>query len=755
MFLAPTLALVDQTSKALRKIFPQARVQRERDEESLLELEAEEIPAISVMTPERCLTLLSFSPGLFADVGLLVFDECHLLHPRDITNSRRAVDAMLCVLNFTTVAPSADLLFLSAMMMNAEQISNWLHSLTQRPCLALELTWKPTRQVRGCVVYRADQIQALRTRLQLVRATARPDTAPPVAVKREMAAQPFGFFCLRQRWQTTELDDYVLLPLLDDPVLLAIARSWYLTPNGNKVAASLAAATAGQGLKTLVFTQNIPWANAAVKDLTGQLGRSRFVLSVEETALYEAACEDVGAGAQLYLEVGEDHSVISSAAAHHGLLLPAERSLHESLFRRPDGINVLVATSTLAQGMNLPSEVVIIAGDSRFDPETDRMQQLEAQELLNAAGRAGRAGEGSYGFVLVVPSKVVDFDTTSNQMQSHWGVLRAIFSQSDQCIEIEDPLIPLLDQIQTSADAISATARYFIRRLPMGGPDEGQEMDAPARDLLRRSLGAFLARLRNDQAWIESRVDAALAARRADPEAGEVLTWADRLAAAAGVHVAVIRDLGDWLDGQLTVENATVSQWRNAIFEWVEQRPALITSLLRPESLEGLLGASYRNLEDDEARAAFALPVLRRLLHDWMAGRTLADLERSFGTAEHRLAKCEAARKFVLHIVPDLAYVFGLPGQVVRWRETEPDALENLPLSLQRLGSCVREGFDRPEKLALRIIRGSAVSRVAIHREFDELSGLLDHAPEHEGYSELIWRVRRAIRISDQRDDEF
>jgi replicative superfamily II helicase len=32
------------------------------------------------------------------------------------------------------------------------------------------------------------------------------------------------------------------------------------------------------------------------------------------------------------------------------------------LFRRANGVNVLVATSTLAQGMNLLSEVVIIAG---------------------------------------------------------------------------------------------------------------------------------------------------------------------------------------------------------------------------------------------------------------------------------------------------------------------------------------------------------------------------------------------------------
>ena len=82
VFLAPTLALVDQTATALRKAFPGARVQRERTEESLSIADGEEMPELAVMTPERCLALLGFQPQTFEDVGLMVFDECHLLHSR-------------------------------------------------------------------------------------------------------------------------------------------------------------------------------------------------------------------------------------------------------------------------------------------------------------------------------------------------------------------------------------------------------------------------------------------------------------------------------------------------------------------------------------------------------------------------------------------------------------------------------------------------------------------------------------------------
>ena len=40
-------------------------------------------------------------PDAFAGLGLIVFDECHLLHPREEDRSRRGLDAMLAILNLT------------------------------------------------------------------------------------------------------------------------------------------------------------------------------------------------------------------------------------------------------------------------------------------------------------------------------------------------------------------------------------------------------------------------------------------------------------------------------------------------------------------------------------------------------------------------------------------------------------------------------------------------------------------------------
>jgi len=750
VFLAPTLALVDQTASALKVTFPDSDVLRERTDELVLDVGGDALPPISVMTPERCLTMLSFNREIFADVGLLVFDECHLLHPRQTETSRRAIDAMLSVLNFVAVAPKADLLFLSAMMMNTQEMAHWMGELTGRQCLSLTLTWKPTRQVRGCVVYGDEEIKTLNLRLRQTRAKVSNKDAP-AELKRSLKISPFGFFCLHQTWQSKARKDYALLPLLEEQVRLSTGstknQDWYLTPNGNQVAAAIAQATARQGLKTLVFTQTVPLATSASNILSQELGQPGCFLSADELELYSAAADETGGAAYLYLQVDDDGKLLSSSACHHGLLLPAERNLHESLFRREDGINVLVATSTLAQGMNLPSEVVIIGGDSRFDPKADRLEKLDAHELLNAAGRAGRAGDASYGFVLVVPSKVVNFDDKASKIHSHWSDLQTIFAQSDQCLIIDDPLTRLLDQIHDAAGSKSEMAMYLLRRLPVSVPSDVGDEDASAKALLGRSFAAFRAKQRGDAQWTQSRIDAAIALRRADPDTPSVLTWADRLAASAGIPVAIIRELGEALSEPVNPPG-TVRDLYLWLVGWLSQRPQLIPQLIRKESLEGMFGTTYKKLQSDEARGTYAVGRIFSLLDRWMAGDTLADMERAFGTKEARLGKCEAAREFVLRLLPEISYFFSLPAQIFRAIAIENGQQADTPLVVDLLGSCVRQGFDDADKLVLRQYLSGRLARRAVHQKFTDIAPVLQAPLADEDFGRALRRVAQAVEIS-------
>ena len=739
LFLAPTLALVDQTATNLQRSFPDAHVQHDLPEEgSIAELSPDAQPNIWVMTPERCLAALSFGAEIFSDVGLLVFDECHLLHPRDGTGDRRSVDAMLALLTFIEVAPKADLLLLSAMMGNAETIAAWIEDVVDRSCLALTVDWKPTRQARGCIVYEAERTRALRGLLERARRTGK-TSGVPLAVKRALTVQPYGLFCLHQTWQSKERSDYALLRLMDEEIILGAAvsqgGSWYLTANRNAVAAALATKAGDRGIKTMVFAQTVKDCDGTVKTIRQLLSRRDVKLTSDEERLFAMAVEEAGSEAHVY------YSRHELCVAHHGLLLPAERHLCESLFRRRGGIDVLVATSTLAQGMNLPTEVVIIAGDDRFDANAGRAKQLEAHELLNAAGRAGRAGEAAQALVLVIPGKVIDIDDQTRSINRYWFQLQTIFAKTDQCLEIEDPITSLLDQIHVGAEIGGGLAGYLLSRLPVG--EDGA--DQAARIFLHRSLAVFQAKQRGDDDWAESRIETALEQRRAIAS-GSTTTWHDRLAAATGISAGLIRDLDADMHNASEQLGGTAEQWIQWFIDWLAIRPIRVKELLRHATLNELFGRLYTALPSPELQCAFVIDRLRVLVPLWASGATLRELELALGTASARLGRCERARVFTLRLVPEIAYAFGLISQVHRNRLSAGGSGSPMPLVVAILGSILRDGFNSPECFAVYQLARRKISRVAAHRQFKEISAEVSPGHVHESFSDMLQRVRVARR---------
>ncbi|WP_118856107.1 DEAD/DEAH box helicase [Sphingomonas mesophila] len=740
IFLAPTHALVGQTQRALKRTFEDYSIFADVDEDvGIGELVV--LGEVTVMTPERCLMLLSVQPEAFAGLGLVVFDECHLMHPREDDRSRRGLDAMLAILNLTQVAPAADLLLLSAMMKNGEEIAGWVAHLTGRPCLTLDLSWKPTRQVRGCVVYSAEQIKGLNAKLAAARIAYPGQAATPMSVKRELLAQPYGLFSLLQTWSTTDRNDYALLQLLADahPLSTGKARGggWYLTPNGNETSGAIAAAASAAGMKTLVFVQTTVFCESCVKAFPARVPASPVELTDEERAWRTLAVEEMGGPDYCYLKLDDAGVLQTGAASHHALLLREERELHESLFRRPDGVRVLFATSTLAQGMNLPSEVVIISGDSRFDPGADKIQKLEAHELLNAAGRAGRAGEGSQGFVLLVPSKVIDFDDQNNQINGHWMELQAIFEQADQCLIIDDPLKAILDQIHDGITK-TGTPSYLLSKLPLAV--NGAEED-PAGVLLKRSFTAYRARLTNQTEWLDSRIAAAVAAR-STIELAEPERWIEQVAGSTGLSIMLLQQILTRLDDGAF--NGSAIEIVKALLDWLDASPTFVMDLIRPESLEGLFDGKYKALPDDEARSKQALEALRKLWPLWMSGVPLCQLEAAFLGKKTGLGQCKNARHFVSRIVPDLAFLAALPGRLMAARLRAANDESPIPITLSTLGSIVREGCDSPETLANRLNQGRSVSRVAARAHFETIKAHIPPGNPTESFDDTRERIRHA-----------
>lgn len=76
-------------------------------------------------------------------------------------------------------------------------------------------------------------------------------------------------------------------------------------------------------------------------------------------------------------------------AIHHAGMTKVDRILVEDLFKDRH-IQVLVSTSTLAWGVNLPAHTVIIKGTQVYNAEKGRWVELSALDVMQMMGRAGR-----------------------------------------------------------------------------------------------------------------------------------------------------------------------------------------------------------------------------------------------------------------------------------------------------------------------------------------------------------------------------
>jgi antiviral helicase SLH1 len=74
---------------------------------------------------------------------------------------------------------------------------------------------------------------------------------------------------------------------------------------------------------------------------------------------------------------------------HHAGLVESDRSLSEELFLN-NKIQILIATATLAWGVNLPAHLVVVKGTQFFDAKTEGYVDMDLTDVLQMLGRAGR-----------------------------------------------------------------------------------------------------------------------------------------------------------------------------------------------------------------------------------------------------------------------------------------------------------------------------------------------------------------------------
>nr|WP_314508573.1 DEAD/DEAH box helicase [uncultured Pantoea sp.] len=698
VYLAPTHALVDQVETDLSAQIGDLEVVSVVEDVALEEL-GEKLPPFSVMTPERCLALLGFAPELFDKVGLLVFDEFHLISAEDpatsLKISTRAIDSMLALLTFLRNRKEADLLLLSAMVANGAEIARWLRSVTGREVEAFDDPWKPTRQLRSCVIYDRSDVH---------KAGQSASKAKTQSARNRIAAQPLGLFSLISGWHPKRPEKLVIQALTDQrPPLLKNAKG-KLTSNRNEVAARIAADYAAIGKRVIVFCNDSRACGSVADQINKLMAPATIALDEMQEEMRKAVIRDVGATKATFDPMG------CRAAVHHSDLLPLERRLTESVFRvRRDtesadlGLDVVAATSTIAQGLNLPCDVVILAGTDRSsidDPSGNPRTDLRPHEILNALGRAGRAAYAATGLAIVVPAVPIRVEIDNISLPPD-GIMKTIFSEQDACENVYDPIELLLDRIETSVNS-DPKVQSIIRRLSAVTTAGESGFD----DIVCRSFGFFQRRETNAlgaDKWLEHR-RIALKAAEEQLEDPLVLDWQREIAIRNGVPPKLIERLVEAFD-TAPVEKTTTEHWISWLLDIMADHPLDLTIFVRQTALESVFGRSYTNTTKPQVTSKRILGALKALVSMWCAGRTLIEIEdwllafirKHEGKVKQQANQsttAQRARRFAIRIAPDIGFLCGVLGQIAAYKATE-QGKPMLPL-IEMLPQMVRTGdYDR------------------------------------------------------------
>jgi superfamily II DNA/RNA helicase len=311
---------------------------------------------IVVATPEKLDFALRNDPSLLDDVGLLVFDEGHMigLNEREVR-----YEVQIQRLLRRPDAQGRRIVCLSAILPSGDQLDDFAAWLRRdHPGGLIKNDWRPTRLRFGEVVWASPS-----ARLNLRVGNERP------------WVQRFLTGAAPPDWNPPKRRRTRLFP--DNQRELCLATAWRLVEDGQTV---------------LIFCPERrsvePFADVIV-DLH-ERGTLRALLEADPAVLNTA----IALGEEW---LGPDSAILKclrlGVALHHGALPTAYRKEVERLLR-DNVLKVTVSSPTLAQGLNLSATAVIMHSLHRHG------EKIEISEFKNVIGRAGRAYVDVEGIVL-------------------------------------------------------------------------------------------------------------------------------------------------------------------------------------------------------------------------------------------------------------------------------------------------------------------------------------------------------------------
>ncbi len=446
---APFKALCHEIRHDLRKAFRGEEVditeltdvyQDDFDSDEILQQQHSQI---IVVTPEKLVYLLRQNSDFASKIGLLILDEGH-----QFDTGIRGVTYELLVTTLRTLIPeSSQKILISAVISNADAINNWLNG--EEGVVARGQTLPSTFKTIGFTSWQTQRGAVHYVDPENVNETE--FFVPRVIESRELAR--------RGRERVTRV-----FPDRSSKSSVALFLTLKLVKNG-PVALFC-------GMKSSVLTLCTDLVDKFARNV--DLPKPSTVSNPEElerlTYLYK-------------LHLGDD-SIEAAAAnlgvlSHHasvprGIRQAVEHAIREGLAK------VVVCTSTLAQGVNLPIRYLI------FTNIYQAGERLKVRDFHNLIGRAGRSGMQTEGTILFADPDVYD-NRRSNANNWAWKQTKHLLDSgnSEPCasslLKVLDPIINR-DEVELTEKSTellipyiegSTTPDQIIQRIVQGLATQG------------------------------------------------------------------------------------------------------------------------------------------------------------------------------------------------------------------------------------------------------------------------------------------
>jgi hypothetical protein len=395
-YLAPSRALVNQITRQLRRDFEPLGIVVERvspameidgiEAGMLAEQQAEAKFRVLVTTPEKLDLMLR--QGWEAKIGrpltLVVVDEAHT-----IQDPQRGLRLELLLATINQECRDAQFLLLTPFINNAREVARWLGGANSDD-ISLGVDWQPNDRAIG-----------------VVRAV---DAGPLGGRSRDY----------RIEFKTVHTTRHTI----------DVAGSLDLAKVG-EIAASLSRAS-NAGTLAALATQKLKDRGPVI----AMHSRPDYVWALADK-LRIAQNRSVAPSAEVHLvqeyvasEMGADFPLVDLLAhgigVHHAGLPEEVRMLMEWLFEK-GCLEVLAATTTIAQGVNFPVSGVVMAAT-----QYPYGNPMPPEDFWNIAGRAGRVSQGQLGVVAVVADSEARARAVEDFIRRNTGDLNSALIQLAQ-----------------------------------------------------------------------------------------------------------------------------------------------------------------------------------------------------------------------------------------------------------------------------------------------------------------------------------